>query len=456
MLPLPGSPSSSWARFRERLRAVFSGANPQVCAAFWLFGLINNVLYVIILSAALDLVGPSLPKGMVLLADVIPSFGTKLIAPYFIHVVPYSARIAIFVFLSAVGMLLVALSPAYTDGGSISTKIAGIILASLSSGGGELSFVGMTHFYGPFSLASWGSGTGAAGLLGAGAYALATTSLGFSVKATLLASACLPVVMVVSFFVILPRAPLHLRPPIQDGYQAVEEQEELADEEVFDREDGVAAQNESNELLRPSFRSNVNQKPMQAGSGTLGWQTFKTNLRRAKGLFFPFMLPLLLVYIAEYTINQGVAPTLLFPLQESPFTHFRAFYPAYNAIYQAGVFISRSSTPFFRIHRLYLPSLLQVANLVLLALHALFNFIPSVYLIFGIIFWEGLLGGLVYVNTFAEIGDRVPKEDREFSLAATTVSDSGGICIAGFISMAVEVWLCNWQYAHGRDYCRKL
>lgn len=168
------------------------------------------------------------------------------------------------------------------------------------------------------------------------------------------------------------------------------------------------------------------------------------------------MLPLLLVYVAEYTINQGVAPTLLFPLQESPFTHFRAFYPAYNAIYQAGVFISRSSTPFFRIHRLYLPSLLQVANLVLLTLHALFSFIPSVYLIFGIIFWEGLLGGLVYVNTFAEIGDRVPKEDREFSLAATTVSDSGGICIAGFISMAVEVWLCNWQYAHGRDYCRRL
>lgn len=168
------------------------------------------------------------------------------------------------------------------------------------------------------------------------------------------------------------------------------------------------------------------------------------------------MLPLLLVYIAEYTINQGVSPTLLFPLHDSPFSHFRAFYPAYNAIYQVGVFISRSSTPFFRIHRLYLPSLLQVLNLVFLTLHALFNFIPSVYIVFAIIFWEGLLGGLVYVNTFAEIGDRVPKEDREFSLAATTVSDSGGICIAGFISMAVEVWLCNWQDARGRDYCRRL
>lgn len=168
------------------------------------------------------------------------------------------------------------------------------------------------------------------------------------------------------------------------------------------------------------------------------------------------MLPLLLVYIAEYSINQGVAPTLLFPLPQTPFKHYRAFYPTYNAIYQTGVFISRSSTPFFRIHDLYLPSFLQVINLIVLAAHALLNFIPNVYIIFAIMFWEGLLGGLVYVNTFAEISDRVPEADREFSLGATTVSDSAGICIAGFIGMVFEVWLCKWQVGHGRDYCTKI
>lgn len=168
------------------------------------------------------------------------------------------------------------------------------------------------------------------------------------------------------------------------------------------------------------------------------------------------MLPLLLVYIAEYTINQGVAPTLLFPIASSPFKDYRSFYPTYNAIYQVGVFLSRSSTPFFRIHNLYLPSFLQMLNLALLTAHALFNFIPSIYIVFAIIFWEGILGGLVYVNTFAEISDHVPKEDREFSLGATTVSDSGGICVAGFIAMALEVSLCKWQVSHGRDYCKKL
>jgi battenin len=168
------------------------------------------------------------------------------------------------------------------------------------------------------------------------------------------------------------------------------------------------------------------------------------------------MLPLLLVYVAEYTINQGVAPTLLFPLEQSPFSHYRDFYSAYGAIYQVGVFISRSSTPFIRVHHLYLPSFLQVLNLVILVIHALFDFIPSIYIVFAIMFWEGLLGGLVYVNTFAEITDNVPRADREFSLGATSVSDSGGICIAGFLGMALEVALCKWQVRHGRDYCRKL
>jgi battenin len=160
--------------------------------------------------------------------------------------------------------------------------------------------------------------------------------------------------------------------------------------------------------------------------------------------------------VGEYTINQGVAPTLLFPLDESPFAAYREFYPTYGAIYQFGVFLSRSSSPFFRVHQLYVPSILQLLNLIVLTMHALFSFLPNVWFVFAIIFWEGLLGGLVYVNTFAKITDNVPKEDREFSLSATTVSDSCGISIASFIGMALEVLLCNYQVRHGRDYCKRL
>ncbi|KAH7090587.1 batten's disease protein Cln3 [Paraphoma chrysanthemicola] len=450
LLPMPGSPASSWAVYRARLKAVFDGADPRVCAAFWLFGLINNVLYVIILSAALDLVGPSVPKGVVLLCDVIPSFLTKLCAPYFIHKIPYNIRILIFVTLSACGMFIIALTPPLQDSRTITIKMCGVMLASLSSGGGELSFLGLTHYYGHFALASWGSGTGGAGLIGAGAYAIATNTLQINPRTSLLVFAFLPLIMVLSFFVILPLGPLRAGSRKLGEYEAIDSNEQ--DEESETRHDSEQAGLLSSSALSTSGPRVPDDEDDKIVHKALGG--FKANLRRAQGLFFPYMLPLLLVYIAEYTINQGVAPTLLFPLESSPFDEYRSFYSTYNAIYQVGVFISRSSTPFIRIHHLYIPSFLQVANLVLLTLHAMFNFIPSYYIICIIIFWEGLLGGLVYVSTFAEITDNVPKEDREFSLGATSVSDSGGICIAGFLSMAVEVGLCKWQVDHGRNYCK--
>lgn len=399
----------------------------------------------IILSAALDLVGPSTPKAVVLLADVIPSFLTKLVAPYFIHLVPYELRILIFAVLSAGGMLIIGFTPPYTEGGSTGIKLFGVMLASLSSGAGELSFLGLVHYYGPFSLAAWGSGTGGAGLIGAGMYAIATNSLGWSVKATLLGSAVLPAIMLIAFFTILPLEPLRI------GRRSIvaKDDEEEESNEVPEHEELLAP--DEQDLDSASSTRSSSKTPTKSS-----WIQFKHNLQRARGLFFPYMLPLLLVYIAEYTINQGVSPTLLFPLEQTPFDHYRSFYPTYNAIYQVGVFISRSSTPFFRIHNLYLPSFLQIANLILLIVQSVFNIFPTIYIVFAIIFWEGLLGGLVYVNTFAEIGERVDKKDREFSLSATTVSDSGGICIAGFLSMGIEVMLCDWQVRGGRDWCRRL
>jgi battenin len=88
--------------FKPIKREIANGERPQAEAAerralrqlaisFFLFGLINNgthhysatygtdsyytliVLYVIVLSAALDLVPPSTPKGLVALCNIAPS-----------------------------------------------------------------------------------------------------------------------------------------------------------------------------------------------------------------------------------------------------------------------------------------------------------------------------------------------------------------------------------------------
>lgn len=293
-MPLEETSSSRWTRLSDRLKGSFSGADPRVCVAFWLFGasnapisfesqnhvpnnysgLINNVLYVILLSAALDLVGPDVPKGVVLLADIIPAFATKLIAPYFIHMVPYSIRVTVFVFLSVVGMLVVASSRSYVEGGTMTSKIVGIVLASFSAGGGELSFMGLTHFYGPFSLAAWGSGTGAAGLVGAGAYALATNTLGLSVNVTLLGSACLPALMALSFFVVLPRDPLR-----SSSVSTTERGE--ADED----EEGIEPERDESEGLLGVHSTNAPKVDVTAESRWM--DHMQRNLNQLGKLFFP-------------------------------------------------------------------------------------------------------------------------------------------------------------------------
>ncbi|MCJ1467298.1 battenin CLN3 protein [Pseudocyphellaria aurata] len=254
--------------FSVRLQAIFAGADPRIC-------LINNVLYVIILTAALDLVGPNVPKGVVLLADICPSFLMKLCAPYFIHNLPYPVRVIGFVLLSTCGMLLVALTPPYTDGGTIGTKMAGVVLASISSGLGELSFLALTHFYGPFSLAAWGSGTGGAGLIGTGTYALATF-LGFGIRSTLLASSLLPIIMLASFFMILPRRPLykeHSRRPVLTHMDDGDNQGDSRDEDRSTEGESLLRQpNRSTSIFRTAPK----------------WQArFLRSLRRSRKLFLP-------------------------------------------------------------------------------------------------------------------------------------------------------------------------
>lgn len=207
----------------------------------------------------------------------------KLIAPYFIHVVPYSLRVILFALISSWGMLLIAFTPAYTDGGTITTKMAGVVLASLSSGAGELSFLGLTHFYGNTSLAAWGSGTGGAGLIGSGVYAIATTAIGLSVKTSLLASAFLPVVMLLSFFLVLPRRPLRIKGKFQ-------EREVTPWHE--DNDDAPAREDEG--LLSEAFDdSDSPRRTPESTTSIASWKThLLRNLRRSRSLVFPlYVMP---------------------------------------------------------------------------------------------------------------------------------------------------------------------
>ena len=411
-------------------------------ASFFIFGLLNNILYVIILSAAIDIVGPSTPKAIVLLADIIPSFSFKVAAPFFIHAVPYIIRLWTLVALSATGMVLISLSPT----NEISWKILGITLASLSSGLGEVSFLQLTHYYEENSaIGGFSSGTGGAGLFGSFLFMVFTNVLGFPVWVVLLICAVFPSGFIITYFNLLP-LPMH---EYQVILQQQQEREEEQEEEEYQQQLQDEARSQNIESIREvKYSVNYMSKHVQ------------NTIHKITPLILPYMLPLTTVYISEYVINQGISPTLLFPLKEVPrwlISSYRDIYVVYGFLYQLGVFISRSSvTMGIRIKRLYLLSVLQFINVMITLYQSIYDLpFHLIWWLFLLIFYEGLLGGASYVNTFKSVSEQVSRTKREFSMGCVSISDSLGIVTAGCINWWLELKLCHLQVARGRDWCLK-
>lgn len=106
------------------------------------------VLYVIILSAALDLVPPSTPKGIIAFCNIAPSLIAKVGWPYILKGrIRYTRRLLGCCCLSTFGMLVVAAFD------SLYMRLLGIGIASFSSGLGELTFLQLSTTYAPPSVA---------------------------------------------------------------------------------------------------------------------------------------------------------------------------------------------------------------------------------------------------------------------------------------------------------------
>lgn len=124
---------------------------------------------------------------------------------------------------------------------------------------------------------------------------------------------------------------------------------------------------------------------------------------------------------------------------------------------------------------------LQCLNLAFLLVDVWLSFLPSIYLVFLVVLYEGLLGGAAYVNTFHQIalevsmgrgrvagvagveplwgrpglGQLGPEphpcfcppqtsdEHREFAMAAACISDTFGISLSGLLALPLHDFLCN-------------
>lgn len=116
-------------------------------------------------------------------------------------------------------------------------------------------------------------------------------------------------------------------------------------------------------------------------------------------------------------------------------------------VYQIGVFLSRSSISYVKIRSTWSMPLLQLLNLVFLTFASIFSLLPSVSVLSAIIFWEGLLGGGTYVNTFWKLRTEFPVEHREWAMAFVCVGDTAGIAFAAMVSIWLEQFILSMQKA---------
>lgn len=406
--------------------------NQRVFVSFFIFGLLNNILYVVILSAAIDLVGASTPKAVVLLSDIIPSLSVKAVAPFALNSITYLVRIWSLVVLSMAGMVIISL----TRENAIFFKVLGIAAASASSGIGEVSFLQLTHYYeSKPAIGGFSAGTGGAGLAGSFLYMILTNIIGMKVWVALLSFAITPTGFILTTQFLLPTSA-----SIERDYFINEEGDSEMVHNMLEQERAYA----------------IPARHPQSPSPIMNH--IQSTIREIRPLLKPFMLPLCTVYIAEYVINQGISPTLLFPLTELPkwlFSSYRDIYVVYGFLYQLGVFISRSSINFgVRVKSLYVLSILQALNVVIMLMQSRFDFpFSNVWFLLVLIFYEGLLGGLLYVNTFMSVSEQTQENKREFSMGCVGISDSLGIMLAGCINWWLEPRLCDSQVNRGRDWC---
>ncbi|XP_063695822.1 battenin-like [Culicoides brevitarsis] len=387
--------------------------------AYWILGLCNNFGYVVMLTAAHDIIHDlsaggddpetdpdfkrdcnKLSTGAILLADILPALFVKLVAPF----LPFYVyiRVSICVLLAAGSFALVAYAEV------VWVAIIGVVLTSLSSGLGEVTLLSYTSRFNKNVVSTWSSGTGGAGILGAISYS-AMTQAGLSSKATLLVMISVPVLEAFVFGLLL-------RHPSADANNDNSETNTISSEEKT--ADGSADPLSEDEKPLVGFAAKIRYIPS----------------------LFKFIIPLLLVYLFEYFINQALFELIYF---EDAFIDQKAQYRWYQVTYQIGVFISRSSVNVFKVRLLWLMAVLQGINVVLFSLEAVFWFVPSIWIVFAFILWEGLLGGGAYVNTFYRISEEIPAAKRMFALSATVFSDSAGIALAGWFSMPTHNAICK-------------
>nr|CTP82026.1 Bm7358 [Brugia malayi] len=267
----------------------------------------------------------------------------------------------------------------------LKSYISGVVFASISSGFGEITYLSLTPYFTKNTISTWSSGTGGAGIIGSLTYAALTEPhfLNLSPRITLLIMLVVPLIFSLAYWCLLVFPDSIHKISIMKLSTWVVPKTCLS-ETSFNDICNIETQNADKSL---TSSEHVKQRIL----------SFKEMLLTTLSLL-RFMIPLMLVYLGEYFINQGILQLIIYPCDKGWYLTPSSQYRWYQVLYQAGVFISRSSV----------------------------NIIQLPY-------WALVLLPILQAKP----------DVREFSMSISSLGDAIGIVTAGFVSIPFYNHICQ-------------
>lgn len=393
---------------------MFRSRNNKNLFSFWFLGLSSDFGYWIILTAAHDLLSqgnsrplPSgsllksslqrecnqLSAGVILIVNIVPNFIMKSFLPFlplWIH-----GRTFIAIILSVSGFAIASSNQTHTY------MFSGVALCSIAVGIWTSSFLMyIPSFKDDKIVKAWCSGCGASGFMASMTYTILTT-WGVSLSWILSFMMALPPLMAIVFWFVLEH------PKINEIRQI----------------------------------NNVNCPNKMR---------LRDKLKIALRLITFYTTPYFLVFFCQYLINQGLFELIYV---KNSFMDLAAQVRWFTFLYLLAVLFASSFT-LYKVNCLWLLVLLQIANLVILTTETIYGWIGNnIFIWFGnpynfwiivaLIFWEGLIAGVSYVNTYRRINNEIPAIYTEFAMSINSVGASMGMTLAGLTAIPLHNYICN-------------
>jgi battenin len=339
--------------------------------AMFALGIINNTPYVIGIASAQAIVqdfGVDSYLGIVLAANTVSGLFARFLNSWLVSLrVPYEVLFGSNMAMMLFGLLACAFAKVFW------LECVGIFFIGFASSIGEtIILCDMAHRRKEVLLKSWGSGTGCAGIAGAG-YSLICVGAKISNFWSFIGVSPVVLLAGVAYYGVIVRSPAEDRRNDQAGMRV-----SMLSTGASHMADYGDAQS------RPP--------PKEVSVSIWDCSYFGENT------FLIFNCGT--VYFLEYVIQTLFADCGLSGEEKGKYPYS---YPLLNLSYQVGVFISRSSLTFFVWHEVWILTLCQCGMFIIWVVQSRIHFmkyIPVMCVLMGIV---GLFGGCAYVNAFHEM-----------------------------------------------------